>query len=73
MWLYKSMNCNPTSLNTLWVSKWRLILESVSYGLSYACSTKANSSFCAWFNLDLTEYAYLSLSSARVNIFVSCL
>ena len=39
-----------TSLNALCVSKWRLILLSASWGLSYACSISPNSSLWDWFN-----------------------
>ena len=42
--------CKHTSLNALCVSKWRLILLSASWGLSYACSISPNSSLWDWFN-----------------------
>ena len=42
--------CKWTSLNALCVSKWRLILLSASWGLSYACSISPNSSLWDWFN-----------------------
>lgn len=42
--------CKRTSLNALCVSKWRLILLSASWGLSYACSISPNSSLWDWFN-----------------------
>jgi len=47
--------------------------DSVSCGLSYACSTRASSSRCDWLRRPLTLYASLSFSSARTRSFVSCL
>jgi len=62
-----------TYLKTLCVSKCLLIRDNVSYGLSYACSTRANYYFCDWLSLDLTEYDSFNLYNAKVKIFVSCL
>lgn len=47
--------------------------ESVSCGLSYACSTSASSSRWFWLSRPLTLYASLSFSSASTRSFVSCL
>lgn len=54
-----------TSLNALCVSRWRLILDRASWGLSYACSISPSSSLWLWFRRDFT------LETERKNSIIS--
>ena len=67
------MNSTVTSLKARCVSRWRLMRERASCGLSYACSIRPSSSRCVWFSREAAEYDSFSRSSARMSSLVSCL